>query len=174
MKGLVRHGFLPLQHRNTLELSRLNIDIYLFTFFSDTLLPLCHRYMYAYCFFFLEYGITYDIASVDYNLDICRFVEITPKCKTDYVITAVRIQRLPPGNCGCFRQDMEVALYEKCIGTASCTLSFSELKVDTTVYPHPPTEFCWFSYRIIYTCEPGKNTTICTERYTLQTPEKLA
>ena len=148
--------------------------IFIYLPFSDTLLPLCHRYMYAYCFFFLEYGITYDIASVDYNLDICRFVEITPKCKTDYVITAVRIERLPPGNCGCFRQDMEVALYEKCIGIASCTLSFSELKVDTTVYPLPPTEFCWFSYRIIYTCEPGKNTTIYTEHYTLQTPEKLA
>ena len=104
--------------------------------------------------FFSESGII--IASFDYNMDICNFLEITPQCKTDYVITAVKIQRLNPGSCGCFRQDMEVALYGKCIGTSSCAFSFEELKVDTTVYPLPPTEFCWLTYRIIYTCEPGK------------------
>ena len=110
--------------------------------------------------FIPDSDITYNIASLDYNMNICTFIEITPMCGTDYVISAIKTQRLSPGNCGCFRQDMDLFLYEKCLGVQSCTMGYAEMKVDTNIYPPPPTEFCWFRHRIIYTCEPGKNNTI--------------
>ena len=110
--------------------------------------------------FIPEPDMTYDIASLDYTMDICSQIEITPSCQTDYVITEIKIRRMNPGNCGCFRQDLEMFLYEKCLGVHSCTMGYAELKVDTNTYPPPPTEFCWFRYKIIYTCAPGKNNAI--------------
>ena len=106
-------------------------------------------------------------------MDICRFGVIKPTCQSNYVITAVKVQRMYPGNCGCFRQDTEAFLYEKCLGNLFCTISYEDLQVNTNLFTPPPTEFCWFNYRIVYICEPGKSN-VFNCYYILQTQEKQA